>query len=169
MRDEQEAEDVVQDTFVKIWETKRDLITSPDIKFYLITAVRNNCISLLRKQKTAATYYSEEIPEPEPEPQLTQLQLSQDATERQRKITAALDSLPPKCKEVFLMAKMKDMSYKQIAEALDISVKTVENQMGKALRMLRENNTLIIAIILFLSIFVNMAKAVGVLLSVHVL
>ncbi len=139
MQDEQAAEDVVQDTFIRIWETKRELVGSPDIRFYLVTAVRNNCISALRKLKSSSIHYTDEAPEPEPEPFFTATQHREDAVERKQKLAAALDLLPPKCKEVFLLVKMHSMSYKQVAESLDISVKTVENQMGKALRVLRES------------------------------
>ncbi len=139
MQDSQAAEDVVQDTFVKIWETKQELISSPDIRFYLVTAVRNNCISALRKLKSSSVQYTETTPEPEPEPFFTQAQHREDAAERAGKLRAALDLLPPKCKEIFLLVKMHSMSYKQVADSLDISVKTVENQMGKALRVLREH------------------------------
>jgi len=129
---------VVQDTFIKIWEQKKDLIESPNIKFYLVTAVRNNCISFIRKQKTQQVKYTDETPEPEPEPHFTASQHEQQAKEQQQKIADALNQLPPKCREVFLLIKLHGMSYKQAAEALDISVKTIENQMGKAIKVLRE-------------------------------
>lgn len=64
--------------------------------------------------------------------------MREDADEQSKKIAEALNQLPPKCKEVFLMVKMHGMSYKQTAESLDISVKTVENQMGKAIKTLRD-------------------------------
>ncbi|RYZ49849.1 MAG: RNA polymerase sigma-70 factor [Sphingobacteriales bacterium] len=138
LQDEHQAEDVVQETFIKIWEQKKDLIDSPNIKFYLITAVRNNCISFLRKQKTQQVIYTEDTPEPDPEPYFTAKHHEQEAALKQQKIADALNQLPPKCREVFLMIKMHGMSYKQAAEALDISVKTIENQMGKAIKVLRE-------------------------------
>lgn len=138
MQDEHLAEDVVQDTFIKIWEQKKDLITSENIKFYLVTAVRNNCISALRKQQTSKTSFTDNTPEPEPEPFLTDRQHRENETEQVRKIREALDQLPPKCKEVFLMIKMHGMSYKQAADSLNLSVKTIENQMGKAIKILRE-------------------------------
>lgn len=139
LNDSHQAEDVVQETFIKIWERKQEIITSPDMRFYLITAVRNNCISALRKLKTQNITFTENTPEPEPELHFTIRQHQEEANEQARKIADALELLPPKCKEVFLMVKMQGLSYKQTAEALDISVKTVENQMGKAIKVLREN------------------------------
>jgi RNA polymerase sigma-70 factor (ECF subfamily) len=138
MQDTHLAEDVVQDTFIKIWEQKRDLVSSPNARFYLITAVRNNCISVIRKQRSQQVHYTDETPEPEPEPFFTATQAREAATEQSRRIEEALNQLPPKCKEVFLLIKLHGMSYKQASEALDISVKTIENQMGKAIKILRE-------------------------------
>lgn len=138
MQDEQLAEDVVQDTFIKIWEQKQDMLGSPNIRFYLATAVRNNCISLLRKQKVQQVHYPEHTPEPPPVPWYSLREQQEEQSERQQKIIRALDRLPPKCREVFLLVKLQGLSYKQAAATLDISVKTVENQMGKALRIFRD-------------------------------
>jgi RNA polymerase sigma-70 factor (family 1) len=139
VQDEQTAEDVVQETFVKIWETKKEILTQPHIRFYLVTAVRNNCISLLRKQKSSNERYAEELPEPDPEPFFTRTEQVQQLDEQKKRILDALNRLPPKCKEVFMLVKMQELTYQQAADSLDISVKTVENHMGKALKILRES------------------------------
>jgi RNA polymerase sigma-70 factor (ECF subfamily) len=170
MQDKHAAEDVVQDTFVKIWEGKRELITSPDIRYYLVTAVRNNCISALRKVKSSLLRFPEQAPEGEPEPFITTTQHYEEASERQQKISGALNALPPKCREVFLLVKMQGMSYKQAADALNISVKTVEAQMGKALRTLRETMMLAaLLVMLFSTPFVKTLARVGVSLISRVL
>jgi RNA polymerase sigma-70 factor (ECF subfamily) len=161
MQDAQSEEDVVQETFIRIWETKQDLISSPDIRYYLVTAVRNNCISALRKLKSSSIHYPENAPEPEPEPFFTATQHREDATEKTSRIAAAWNLLPPKCKEVFLLVKMHSMSYKQVAESLDISIKTVENQMGKALRVLRENTGITAMLILAAFLIVKQLLPVG--------
>lgn len=163
VQDAHAAEDVVQDTFIRIWESKREVITSPDIRYYLITAVRNNCISALRKAKSSLLQFPEHAPEGEPEPFRTLSQRREEANEQQRKISDALNALPAKCREVFLLIKMQGLSYKQAADTLGISVKTVEAQMGKALRVMRESAipALIIAVLLMSSI-VKLIVAVGV-------
>jgi len=163
LHDTHQAEDVVQETFIKIWERKPELIGSPDIRFYLVTAVRNNCISALRKLKTQQTQFTEETPEPEPEPFVTATQQYQDASEQSIRIATALDKLPPKCREVFLLVKMQGLSYKQAAEALEISVKTVENQMGKAIKVLRDNLSARAIFLLLFFLFELLAWPVGVL------
>lgn len=163
MQDESLAEDVVQDTFIKIWEQKKELIEKDEIKFYLITAVRNNCISVIRKQKTQQVYLTDTTPEPDPEPFVTARQHQEQASEQAEKVREALNQLPPKCKEVFLLVKMHGMSYKQAAEALDISVKTVENQMGKAIKILRELATSRPVLVLVLLLVKNYLQGIGVL------
>lgn len=168
MQDESLAEDVVQDTFIKIWEQKKDLIASAEIRFYLITAVRNNCISAIRKQKTAKVHFTEETPEPEPEVFITRRQHNEQADEQARKIKEALALLPPKCKEVFLLIKMQGMSYKQAAEALNLSVKTIENQMGKAIKTLREMAATRAVVAAVLILAASIIKGIGILQSINV-
>lgn len=134
LHDEHAAEDVVQETFVKIWETKKALLQDNSIRFYLFTAVRNNSISYLRKAKSAAVTYTDTTPEPEPEPSLSASQLQNIEDENARQIAEALNKLPPKCREVFLLVKWQGLSYKDAAATLGLSVKTIENQMGKAIK-----------------------------------
>lgn len=152
LHDEHAAEDVVQETFVKIWEGKRHLLEDSSIRFYLFTAVRNNSISYLRKIKTAATTYTDTTPEPEPEPSLSASQLQGIEDENARQIAEALNRLPPKCREVFLLVKWQGLSYKDTAAALGLSVKTVENQMGKAIKIFKNARFDVVGIyFLFLS------------------
>lgn len=136
--DMHQAEDVVQETFVKIWEQKKELITTENIRFYLVTAVRNNCISAIRKLKKQPLVLTDNAPEPDPEPFFQPAQFEEQANEQARKISEALNQLPPKCREVFLLVKLHGMSYKQAAASLNLSVKTIENQMGKAIRIFRD-------------------------------
>ncbi len=137
LQDEHAAEDVVQETFVKIWEGKKHLLEDNSIRFYLFTAVRNNSISYLRKAKAAAVTYTDTTPEPDPEPTLSVSQLQNIEEEKARHIAEALAKLPPKCREVFLLVKWQGLSYKDAAAALGLSVKTVENQMGKAIKIFK--------------------------------
>jgi RNA polymerase sigma-70 factor (family 1) len=169
LQDSHLAEDVVQETFIKIWERKQELIGSPDARFYLVTAVRNNCISFLRKLRSENVQFPEHAPEPEPELHFTPLQHKEELNEQTRRITEALERLPPKCREVFLMVKMQGMSYKQTSDALGISIKTVENQMGKALKVLRETAVLELLLLYGIVILENICKPIGVLWNYFVL
>jgi len=153
MQDSHLAEDVVQDTFIRVWEQKKELIGSENIRFYLITAVRNNCISALRRQKVQQVFYTDETPEPEPEPFFHFREEQEEKHAQRKRIAEALNQLPPKCREVFLLVKLQGMSYRQTAEILQLSVKTVEKQMGKALRIFRE--TFMTLLLLTFSIFLE--------------
>lgn len=161
LQDEQLAEDVVQNTFIRIWESKRDLLNNPSIAFYLITAVRNNSISALRQVKASRTRYAEELPEPDPEPFFSRSEHHETSSAQQQRAAEALDRLPPKCREVFLLAKLHQMSYKDVARHLDISVKTVENQMGKALRVLREVLAIVVYCLLTYLLILEIQSRVG--------
>lgn len=153
LQDEHAAEDVVQETFVKIWEGKQALLEDNSIRFYLFTAVRNNSISYLRKAKAAAVTYTDTTPEPEPEPSFSVGQLQQIEEEKTRQIAEALNKLPPKCREVFLLVKWQGLSYKDAAATLGISIKTVENQMGKAIKIFKSMS---VGAILLLALFLDL-------------
>jgi RNA polymerase sigma-70 factor (family 1) len=141
------SEDIVQELFAKIWEDRRELLTGKTIRYYLFTAVRNNCISWLRQGKKGVMV---EWDEREGGYMTAQTDGtghsygsgSSEETERETRdysilLKGGIDRLPPKCREVFLLNRFSKMSYKEIAASLGISVKTVENQLGKALKMLR--------------------------------
>lgn len=149
LKDEESSEDVVQDVFIKVWEQRKDLIGTDQLKFYLFTAVRNNCFTHLKKNKK---YFLVELSE-EDVPNETLIRLSEVDRNKDPKelIAKAMDQLPPKCREVFMLSRLSHQTYQQIADSLGLSVKTVENQMGKAIRILktfaRENNIYLVFLI----------------------
>ncbi len=150
LTDEHSAEDVVQDTFVKIWDTKKDFIQHPNIKFYLYTAVRNNCISLLRKQKSSAVHYTAEAPSTPSDTYETAAHFYRAEEVKEAQIAEALALLPEKCREIFVLVKGNGMSYKEAAALLDLSPKTIENQMGKALKIFKERLSPVVLLALLL-------------------
>jgi RNA polymerase sigma-70 factor (ECF subfamily) len=136
LRNKDDAEDVVQDVFIKVWQNTPQVIETPQIKYYLLTAVKNSCISFLRKAGRRV------FVQPEDAHLHT---LPNDVTIEKKKekdinllIHEGLALLPPQCAIVFKMSRFGKLTYQQIAGELDISVKTVENQVGKALRIMRE-------------------------------
>jgi RNA polymerase sigma-70 factor (ECF subfamily) len=132
VKDKDTSEDIVQDIFMKIWAGRRDLIMEDSVRYYLFTAVRNNCITHLRQQKNTGTReWNEEEIRDQPAPE------QEDGKDYRLLLQKGIDHLPPKCREVFLLSRFSNMTYKQIAASLNISVKTVENQLGKALKSLR--------------------------------
>lgn len=136
VNNEQEAEDIVQELFVSIWEkreSQRDDLGS--VKAYLRRAARNRSLNYLRDRKR--------IPVDDVEVPITIAALEQadgalEQSELREKIHGAIDALPERCRLVFVMSKMEDMSHKEIASALNISPKTVENQMTRAYKYLRK-------------------------------
>lgn len=136
LRNKDDAEDVVQDVFIKIWQNTPQVIETPQVKFYLLTAVKNSCISFLRKQGRHVFVQPEDA-------RLHTLPNDPPADKKKEKdvrvlVHEALSLLPPQCAVVFKMSRFGKLTYQQIAGELDISVKTVENQVGKALRIMRE-------------------------------
>jgi RNA polymerase sigma-70 factor (ECF subfamily) len=129
------CEDIVQETFLRVWEKKQNLIGSEELTWYLYTAIRNNCLSFLEKrQKTVLRDINgHEIAEtPTERPEQPVKEADYDVL-----LKNALENLPPKCREVFVLSRVSNLTYKQISDSLGISIKTVENQMGKALKILR--------------------------------
>ena len=130
-----DAEDVVQEVFIRIWQQLPQVIEGEGIKFYLITAVRNGCISHLRKQKNISLVEPDSAalhrPAEEARPQ------TGEAADPAALVQEALALLPPQCGAIFRLSRFGQLTYQQIADELGISVKTVENQMGKALKIMR--------------------------------
>ena len=130
------SEDIVQDVFFKLWENRKKILIQTSLKAYLNRMVFNESISYLRKNKELIDF-SDEIEIEDVNTNIADKQIEQK--ELRNIIDSAINKLPPACKTIFLLSRINELSYKQIAEKLDISIKTVENQMGKALRILRQS------------------------------
>lgn len=147
------AEDIVQETFIKFWENNRSDLPDKEAGYYLTRAVKNNSISYLRKKVEHVSLYDNtgSVNELSDEDESEQLN-----RERIDQLETAIQQLPPRCKEVFLLCKMEQKKYREIAIMLNISVKTVENQMTKAVAFLRsffrEDTILLLLITTTLSI-----------------
>lgn len=126
--DAQSAEDLVEDAFMKAWQAIEDGKEIDDFKAYMYRSVRNGCISFIRSRKE--TVGLDNIPEAD--------EGAVDTSERDAMIWKAIDELPEKCREVFLLSKRDGLSNDEIAERMGISVKTVKNQMTKAFSRLRD-------------------------------
>jgi RNA polymerase sigma-70 factor (family 1) len=132
LKNTQDAEDVVQDVFIRIWQNNPAIIRDPQVKFYLVTAVRNGCISFLRKL-SGKTFVDADNLE-----QADEVSEAGETADPAELVKQALDTLPPQCQAIFKMSRFGKLTYQQIASELGLSVKTVENQMGKALRLMRD-------------------------------
>lgn len=127
----EEAEDVVQETFVSLWDKKEQIETIKSVKSYLYTAVRNNCLTLIRDVKPTTPL--DMLPPDALLPEEEQM----NRAEMEARIWKMIDELPERRREIFLMAKRDGMSYNEIARQTGLTVKTVENHVFRAMQSLR--------------------------------
>jgi RNA polymerase sigma-70 factor (ECF subfamily) len=136
LRDKDEAEEVVQASFINIWDRREELSIQTSVKSYLFRAVRNSCLNVIKHQRVKKEHETHELAKGEPVHEGASEGVT--TSELERRITAAMKALPEQCRLVFQLSRFEELRYAEIAEQLNISVKTVENHMGKALRIMRE-------------------------------
>ena len=132
----EEAEEIVQDVFVKFWDKCSELAPDSSIKSYLYRSVHNTCLNHIKHKKVKDAYKQHVIHHMEHTFELSWEQKDPEAMRVE--ILDEIDNLPPRCSEIFKLSRLEGLKYQEIADHLGISVKTVEVQMGKALRVLRE-------------------------------
>ena len=128
------AEELVQDLFVKLWVKRHDLKPEGSLRSYLYRAIRNQAINYLKQKSRidSPTVEPDDLRSESPNP-IEELY----ARELRTTIEEAIHLLPPRCRLIFLLHRFDGLTYSEIAEILNISVKTVETQMGRALKALR--------------------------------
>ena len=147
IKDEDAAENIIQDLFVQIWLRGSKIDIEQNVKAYLYTSVKNRCINYLKKSKLTfglnmnSEAQTESIKSPEEN-------LIED--EMFTAIHNAIERLPEKCRRIYLMKKYDELSYKEIAEILGISINTVKTQMKRALKSLLKQLENLSSIIMFL-------------------
>ena len=153
VRETELAHDLVQEIFCKLYEDHVNLNVHLSVKSYLYKSVYNSCLNEIKHQKVVRNYadrelldfyFSEIMQTPEAELAL----LGEDINNALRE---AIDKLPERCREVFMLSKLEELSNKEIAERLNISVKTVEVQMTKALFRLRKELEWLLSLIFFVN------------------
>jgi RNA polymerase sigma-70 factor (family 1) len=135
LKNKDQAEDMVQEVFTKIWERREKLQINSQVKSYLYVAVKNHCFNQLKLNDRK--HWMDEDMEDDMRISTPDSTSMIDAKTLEQKIQLAIEALPPKCGLIFKMSRFEEKSYKEIAEALELSIKTVENQMGKALYLMR--------------------------------
>jgi RNA polymerase sigma-70 factor (ECF subfamily) len=136
VREEDAAKDLAQDVLAEIWIRRHKLNIQSTLGGYLRRATTNRSLDYLEKQKRMVFTGDEDARENE-NPVDDVPEYAGDTLQLEQKLQQAIDNLPEKCRIVFVMNRFEAMSYRSIAEQLQISVKTVEAQVSKALRILR--------------------------------
>ncbi len=150
-KDMDNAEEIVQNIFVKLWEKKDNITLDVSIKSYLYKAVYNAALNELKHRKVKENYLQMQT-----NSELTEQPISlHNLKELEKNIEKALMGLPEQCRLIFKMSRFEELKYREIANVLNISPKTVENQMGKALRLMRENLADYLTILFIIIHFLN--------------
>jgi RNA polymerase sigma-70 factor (family 1) len=129
----EEAEEIVSDVFMRIWEKRKSLDHIHNLRFYLYAATRNFSINRLKSAQRSATIGLEHLDFDNHDASPADIASSNDMF---RHFQEAVNELPPKCRAIFKLAKEDGLKQKEIAELLHISLKTVENQLAIALQKL---------------------------------
>lgn len=143
-----DAENIVQDVFLLLWEKREVLDLNVSLVPYLFTLVKNKCLDFIR-HKTVSDEYAKEF-------QAKQLALEQlnytfsSEEDIEQIVATAMNKLPERCREIFIKSRVEGKKYKEIADELNISVNTVENQISIALKRLRVELKDYIPLLLFL-------------------
>jgi RNA polymerase sigma-70 factor (ECF subfamily) len=137
VNDADTAEEIVQDLFYKIWEKRSEIEINTSEKSYLYSAVHNRCLKFIEHRNVESrykSYYLMHGSEIDNAPQQ-----NSNVNELQNIIDQTLDTLPERCGRIFRLNRFEGLKYQEIADKLAISIKTVEANMGKALKILRKN------------------------------
>ncbi|MEM6316037.1 MAG: RNA polymerase sigma-70 factor [Bacteroidota bacterium] len=133
--DTQITEDLAQDVFYELWKKREKININTSLRAYLKRAALNKALNYIRDQKID---FRNAPPKEDLASKSNSVLQNLAADNLQAQIDAAIDSLPEKCRLVFVLSRYEEMTYQQIADQLNISIKTVENQISKALKNLRK-------------------------------
>lgn len=133
--DIEESKEIVQEFFIRLWSRREKIAFGFSVKGYLYQAVRNACLNQIESRKVFERKTRDYAP-----PQFSNDDPFQKmiAAEQEERLMSAIDQLPEKCKQIFFMSRMQNLSNQDIAGQLDLSVKTVEAQITIALKRLRD-------------------------------
>lgn len=136
VQDEDVAEDIVQQTFFKLWERRDTIGEIGSLPAYLYRSVYNSSLNQLKHNKVKNAYQQYAVQQMNKQEQQAG-STGQGLRELEHRLDTALKELPEQCRTIFQMSRFEELKYREIADRLGLSVKTIEAQMGKALRILR--------------------------------
>jgi len=131
------AEEIVSDLFVMLWESGHEINFNGNLSSYLFKCVQNKCLNYLKHQKVENLYVNYLLKNQLLDETIRSAESPYLEKEMAQQINIALESLPDKCREIFMMSRFEHLKYKEIASKLSLSPKTVERQIGIALDKLR--------------------------------
>lgn len=139
---------VVQDVFVDLWIDRENLNIHFSLKSFLFQTVKNKALNIFKHRKVESKFLAEQKKKEEP----FSVQNLMEEAELNDKINSAIQELPPRCKEIFMLCRFEELKYSEIAERLNISVKTVEMQISIALKKIRQklSDSQMIYLVIFL-------------------
>jgi RNA polymerase sigma-70 factor (ECF subfamily) len=135
LKNDSAAEEIVQDLFVRLWEKRKKTEIETSVKHYLFRAVKNQCLNYIKHNKIKKDYSQKFLAETESAALNDNFETH---TELFQKMEESIAELPEKRQEIFRLNRQEGLKYREIAEKLNISIKTVETQMGLAMKTLRE-------------------------------
>ena len=136
INDMDEAEEIVQNTFLVIWERRESTEIHTSVKSYLYQSVHNNCLNRIKHYKVRRQY--SEYYQHHAIQSIDSTSHELIGAELEQQINKAIEALPRQCKTIFKLSRFENLTYAEIASQLKLSVKTVDNHMVRALRILRE-------------------------------
>lgn len=149
LKSQEEAENLIQDVYLNLWENRYKVEKNASIKYYLFTIAYNSAITIIRKKARESEFveYVKTLQEINEDPVNMELEYN----ELVNKLDEIIRELPQRQKEVYLLHKVEGLKYSEIAERLNISVNTIENHMSRALKTIREKlgNYSLIAILIW--------------------
>lgn len=139
------AEEIVQETFIKIWESRQQLHIKISLRSYLFRCVHNNCINYLKSTKVSLKHDDEFKKEVAYHIELATLNFSEEildnliSEEMEASFERKINELPDQCREIFVLSRYDQFTYLEIAQKLNISINTVKTQISRALDKLRDS------------------------------
>lgn len=134
-KEREAAEEIIQNVFCRIWERRSQLKPVGYLRSYLYRSVHNECLNYIKHQKVRSSFQIQY--NSNPENMESDLSKELQASELERQLYIAIEGLPEDCASIFQMSRFEQLKYNEIAQQLNISIKAVEYQMGKALKILR--------------------------------
>jgi RNA polymerase sigma-70 factor (ECF subfamily) len=138
LQDEIMAEEIVQQVFYKIWEKKEQFKVHTSVRAFLFKAVYNECLNYLKHQKHKFSHQNYVLYTNRGQVSNENATMRVEFNELETRLHKAMNELPEQCRTIFYMSRFDELKYREIAQQLGLSIKTVEAQMGKALKVLRK-------------------------------